>query len=117
VTAGEELVFSCDGLGPDRPLDGVGVDLDAAVTQESLKSAAPGCGIADRLREFLPDRRGSYLCERISERVVSGADPQLQVQLEPPLLPTEIRTIQTFNRWGFLPKGTVARLTERINFS
>jgi hypothetical protein len=52
VAAGEERVFSCDGLGPDRPLDGVGVDLDAAVTQESLKSAAPGCGIADRLGEF-----------------------------------------------------------------
>jgi hypothetical protein len=34
---------------------------------------------------------------------------------EPALLPTETRTnvIQAFNRWGFLPKGTVARLTER----
>jgi hypothetical protein len=35
VAAGEERVFSCDGLRPDRPLDGAGVDLDAAVTQEA----------------------------------------------------------------------------------
>ena len=49
MAAREERVFSCDSLGPDRPLDGVGVDLDAASLRKSLKSAAPGYAIADRL--------------------------------------------------------------------
>ena len=52
MAAREERVLSCDGLWSDRPLNDVGVDLDAAVGQEALESEAPGCGIADRLGEF-----------------------------------------------------------------
>jgi hypothetical protein len=52
VAASEQSIFSREGLRPDRPLDGIGVDLDAAVAQEALEGGASGCGIADRLGEF-----------------------------------------------------------------
>jgi hypothetical protein len=41
--------------------------------------------------------------------------PEAREHHDTPLLPTETRTnvIQAFKRWGFLPPGTVARLTER----
>ena len=37
VGAGEQCIFPCNGLGPDGPLDNVGVDLDAPVGQEALE--------------------------------------------------------------------------------
>lgn len=46
VRSGEETVFSGDRLGPDGPLDDVGIDLDQAVGQEPLEDVAPGDGIA-----------------------------------------------------------------------
>lgn len=52
MAAREQRIFSRDGLRADCPLDGIGVDLDAAAAQEALESGAPGRGIADRLGEF-----------------------------------------------------------------
>ena len=37
VGAGEESVLAVEGEGPDGALDGVGVDLDAAVVEEAVR--------------------------------------------------------------------------------
>lgn len=38
VAAGNSTILPCDGLGPDRPLDNVGADLDTAVGEETLEA-------------------------------------------------------------------------------
>ena len=43
----EERILPRNCLRPYCPLDNVGVDLDAAITQEALESCAPGRSIAD----------------------------------------------------------------------
>lgn len=52
VAACEERILSDDCLGPDCPLDDIGVDLDAAVGQEALEDSPPGRGVADRLGQL-----------------------------------------------------------------
>src|SRR5438045_9335946 len=69
----EERIFSCDGLRADCPLDGVGVDLDAAVAQEALESEAPGRGIADCFGEFgFAGQAGQLLRPQIEQRRDDG---------------------------------------------
>jgi hypothetical protein len=65
--------FSYDVLWPDYPLDGVGVDLDAAIAQEALEGCAPGRGIADRLGEFgFAGQVGQLLLPQIEQRCDNG---------------------------------------------
>ncbi|RJE82399.1 hypothetical protein D3P04_19915 [Paracoccus onubensis] len=52
VRASEEAVLASDGLGPDGPLDDVGVEFNQAVGQEALEDVAPGDGIADGLGQL-----------------------------------------------------------------
>jgi len=60
-------------LWPDRALDGVGVELDAAVAQEALESGAPGCGIANRLGEFgFAGQARQLLLPQIEQRFDDG---------------------------------------------
>ena len=57
----------------DCPLDGVGVDLDAAVVQEALEGDAPGCGIADGLGELgFAGQAGQLLLPQIEQRRDDG---------------------------------------------
>lgn len=49
IGAGEERILAGDGLGPDGALDGVGVDLDAAIAEEALKRLAAAGRVADGL--------------------------------------------------------------------
>ena len=57
VGAGEERVLAIEGDGPDGTLDGVGVDLDAAVIEEARQAEPTAQGVADRTgdRRFLRD--------------------------------------------------------------
>jgi hypothetical protein len=49
-------------LRADRALDGVAVDIEAAVTQEALESLAPALGIADRFgKSRLAGDTGQFL--------------------------------------------------------
>lgn len=71
----EKRIFSGDGLWPDRPLDGVGVDHDATVAQEALESKAPGWGIADRLGKYgygFAGQAGQLLLPQIERRCDDG---------------------------------------------
>jgi len=52
VAAGEEAVLPDDGLGSDRPLNNVGVNLDAAVGQEALEELLTRDGVTQSLGEF-----------------------------------------------------------------
>lgn len=52
VGPGKQRILARDGLGPDCPLDGIGVDIEAAIVQEALERLAAAPGIADRLGEF-----------------------------------------------------------------
>ena len=52
VRSGEQGILAGDGLRPDGALDGIAVDIEAAVMQEAFESLASACGIADRLGEF-----------------------------------------------------------------
>lgn len=51
VRAGEQGVLAVQGDGADRPLDGVGVELDAAVVKDAGQARPAGEGVADRLGE------------------------------------------------------------------
>ena len=53
VGAREECVFSVQGDRPDRAFDDVGVDLDAAIVEESGQALATRERIADRFGEFV----------------------------------------------------------------
>ncbi|CCV11515.1 hypothetical protein MESS4_330064 [Mesorhizobium sp. STM 4661] len=46
VAACKKRILSDDCLGPDRPLNDIGVDLDAAVGQEALEDSPPGRGVS-----------------------------------------------------------------------
>src|SRR5690606_15565177 len=52
VGSGKQRVLACDGLVPDSPLDGIGVDIEATIVQEALETLAAAPGIPDRLGEF-----------------------------------------------------------------
>ena len=52
VGAGEEGILAVERNGPDGSLDGVGVDLDAAVVEEEAEPVPSGECIADRLGEL-----------------------------------------------------------------
>ncbi len=52
VGAREERVFAIQGDRPDRALDDVGVDLDAAVVEEAGQALPTRERIADRFSEF-----------------------------------------------------------------
>ena len=52
VRSGEERILAGNGLGPDQPLDNVGVDFDAAVGEKTLKHSALGDGIPDGFGQF-----------------------------------------------------------------
>ena len=52
VGAGEQCVFAIGRERADRTLDGVGVDLDAAVVEEPAEPVPAIQGIADRLGEL-----------------------------------------------------------------
>ena len=47
VRPGEQVVLAAERDLADRPLDGVGVELDAAVIQEAAESLSPRQRIAD----------------------------------------------------------------------
>jgi hypothetical protein len=72
VAANEERIFSCDGLRPDGPLEGAGVHLDAAVTQETLEGDTSGCGIGSPRRAW--SRRGSSFSHRSKSGATMAAD-------------------------------------------
>jgi hypothetical protein len=52
VVAGEECILAIESKGPDGPLDGVGVHLDASVVREQDEAVAVVEGIADGLGHF-----------------------------------------------------------------
>ena len=52
VRAGEERVLAIESDGPDRTLDRVGVDFDAAVVEEPREALPMRQRIADRLGEL-----------------------------------------------------------------
>lgn len=59
IGTGEERVLAIEGNGADRTFDNVGVDLDAAIVDESGQPLPAGEGIADRFGKlcFLADER------------------------------------------------------------
>lgn len=52
VRACEQGVLAIEGQRPDRPLDGVAVQLDAAVAEEQRQPGLAGQRVADRIGEF-----------------------------------------------------------------
>ncbi len=52
VGACEKRILAIESQRPDRPLDGVGVQLDAAIIQEQRQSGPAGQGVADGVSEL-----------------------------------------------------------------
>lgn len=52
VGAGEQGVLAIEGEGPNRPFDGVVVEVDAAIVEEPGEAIPAGERIADRLAEL-----------------------------------------------------------------
>lgn len=52
IRAREQRVLAIEGQRPDRPLDGVGVQLDAAIIQEQRQSGPAGQRVADGVGEL-----------------------------------------------------------------
>src|SRR5687767_12197524 len=52
IRAGEQGVFAVERDRPDRPLDCVVVEVDAAVSEEPAKSIPAGERVANRLRQL-----------------------------------------------------------------
>src|SRR6476659_9767069 len=62
IGSGEQSILAGDRLRADRALDGVAVDIEAAVTQEALETLAPDLGIADRFgKSRLAGDTGQFL--------------------------------------------------------
>ena len=68
VGAGEQAVLAVEGQGPDGALDGVGIELDAAVVQEAGEALPAAQGVADRLGQL------AFLADGLEP----GAQPGLQ---------------------------------------
>ena len=66
--------FSRNGLGPDRPLDDVGVDFDTAVVEEELQGRAMRSGIADSFGQFrLPRDARQFAFPEVEQRLHEGS--------------------------------------------
>lgn len=52
IRTGEKGILAIEGKGSDRPLDGVGVDLDPAIAEEPAEADPAGERITDRIGKF-----------------------------------------------------------------